>query len=261
MYGDEHHPNCIVKLLVTATCCQVTPIITRSLLRAPTELVEGNFVLSHELDRSLAFGAAIHYRPHTSLIVLPHCCDMDFLEVYDDNIDDKDDNFPAFIDGIDDQTSLGPFAATTKATVMEALKLAKVAQGDVVIDLGSGDGRFCTAAVQKFNADMAVGFESDPALVELSEDLAKKCGVQEKVSFTCTDFSKLDYKNFMVHTKGQAISVVIVFLLPESEEKFRHLLLQFYDSGARIVVVLFALKTLAPSGKIGNCYVYQKSSS
>ena len=50
------------------------------------------------------------------------------MQAYDDDVDvNEQDNFPAYIDGIDDGVSLGPFAVTRKATVLEALVGARPA--------------------------------------------------------------------------------------------------------------------------------------
>ncbi|KAG1172031.1 hypothetical protein G6F35_017005 [Rhizopus arrhizus] len=49
--------------------------------------------------------------------------------------------------------------------------MAQVNSSDVLVDLGSGDGRFVTAAVSEFDVSRAVGIESDKALVETSNTL------------------------------------------------------------------------------------------
>ena len=52
------------------------------------------------------------------------------------------------------------------------LQLAETRADDLVIDLGSGDGRIVIAAAQKFGA-RGLGIELDAALVEKSRENAR----------------------------------------------------------------------------------------
>ena len=54
-----------------------------------------------------------------------------------------------------------PWAPTSRRTVHKMLALAGVRPGDVVYDLGSGDGRILIMATRRFGA-RAVGIEIDP---------------------------------------------------------------------------------------------------
>jgi SAM-dependent methyltransferase len=57
-----------------------------------------------------------------------------------------------------------PFVPTRKKWIADAMKLARVGKGDVVVDLGSGDGAVLLAAL-KLGARRAVGYEINPLLV------------------------------------------------------------------------------------------------
>src|SRR2546428_10251821 len=57
-----------------------------------------------------------------------------------------------------------PYVQTPSEVVMEMLRLARVTPGDVVYDLGPGDGRLVIAAPPYFRA-RGVGLELDPGLV------------------------------------------------------------------------------------------------
>src|SRR3954470_20315249 len=62
-------------------------------------------------------------------------------------------------------------------SVVEAmLTLARVNAGDIVYDLGSGDGRIPIAAAQKYGA-FGVGIEIDAKLNRIAADNAKAAGV------------------------------------------------------------------------------------
>ena len=69
------------------------------------------------------------------------------------------------------------------------LKLAAVKEGDVVWDLGCGDGRIVITAVKDFKAKEGYGVDIDPDRIKESQENAKKAGVSEKVSLnrpTCS---------------------------------------------------------------------------
>jgi hypothetical protein len=57
-----------------------------------------------------------------------------------------------------------PFVPTRKKWIVDAMKLAGVGRGDVVVDLGSGDGAFLAAALER-GARRVVGYEINPLLV------------------------------------------------------------------------------------------------
>ena len=65
-------------------------------------------------------------------------------------------------------SSRAPFVATPPDVVERMLTLARVGPGDVVYDLGCGDGRIVIAAAQKFGA-RGVGVDIDPARIAEAE--------------------------------------------------------------------------------------------
>src|SRR5262245_4282795 len=71
----------------------------------------------------------------------------------------------------------------TPPQVVEAmLELAAPRPGDVVYDLGSGDGRIVIAAARKFGA-RGVGVELDPELIKVANKAAREAGVSDRVQF------------------------------------------------------------------------------
>src|SRR3954462_15672940 len=76
--------------------------------------------------------------------------------------------------------SLAPYIPTPEDVVDRMLAFAKVTGDDVVYDLGCGDGRIPIAAARKYGA-RGVGFDIDPALVELAKANAKTAGVEGRV--------------------------------------------------------------------------------
>jgi precorrin-6B methylase 2 len=121
--------------------------------------------------------------------------------------------------------SLAPYYPTPMNVVKKMLQAGKVQAGELVYDLGSGDGRVVIMAAQQFGA-RAVGFEINPEHVKQSRDQIEKLGLSalasiEEKNLLDADFSKPD--------------LIFVYLLPESNEKLRPLLEQHVRPGTRIV--------------------------
>jgi SAM-dependent methyltransferase len=117
-----------------------------------------------------------------------------------------------------------PFIPSPQITVDEMLRLADVRSGDIVYDLGSGDGRVVIAAAARFGA-RAVGIESDGALVERSTASAARAGVADRVRFLRQDLFATDL--------GEA-TVVTLYLSPNMNLRLRPALLRL-KPGTRIV--------------------------
>jgi SAM-dependent methyltransferase len=117
-----------------------------------------------------------------------------------------------------------PYIPSPRATVDEMLRLAEVGPGDVVYDLGAGDGRVVIAAASKFGA-RGVGVEIDARLVELARQNAQRAGVAERVTFIAQDLFETDLRQ---------ASVVALYLSPNLNEKLRPRLLALAP-GTRIV--------------------------
>ncbi|ORY91904.1 S-adenosyl-L-methionine-dependent methyltransferase [Syncephalastrum racemosum] len=144
--------------------------------------------------------------------------------------------FPAYLDDEED-ASLAPFCPTSAVRVLKALRMANVNSTDRVLDLGSGDGRFCTAAKAAFGVQRALGVESDPTLVERSHQLA------EQVTRNAPEFVQGDLLGLPELVK-EDWSVVVLFLLPDHTDKLADLLLYHHARGARIVSLVFNLSEI-----------------
>ncbi|KAI8644071.1 S-adenosyl-L-methionine-dependent methyltransferase [Parasitella parasitica] len=187
-----------------------------------------------------------------------------FLKIFQDadhRIQDEsfESPFPVYLDGID--TTLGPFCPTSAKRVLKALRMAKVGPGDVVVDLGSGDGRFVTAAVAEFKATRAVGIESDSDLIETSKRLANQVIPNDSSATTFILGDLLDLPK-LVHDMDW--TVMIVFLLPDHTDKFADMLLHHYRKGARIISLVFNLNeipelNMVVSDAIDGIYVYSSN--
>lgn len=103
------------------------------------------------------------------------------------------------------------------------LGIASVSERDVVMDLGSGDGRTVIAAA--LLGARAIGVEFDPELVELSQATAAAAGVAERATFVNADLFETDLS---------PATVITMFLLPELNMRLRPRLLAL-EPGTRIV--------------------------
>src|SRR3989337_2139257 len=92
--------------------------------------------------------------------------------------------------------SRGPdviYVPTPHEVVEDMLRLANVRKGDVLYDLGSGDGRIAIAAAKKYGIK-AVGIDIDPDRIKEATDNARKAGVSNLVEFRQEDLFKADFK-------------------------------------------------------------------
>ncbi|MBA3508206.1 MAG: methyltransferase domain-containing protein [Betaproteobacteria bacterium] len=119
-----------------------------------------------------------------------------------------------------------PYVPTPASIVDEMLALAGVGPNDVVVDLGSGDGRLVISAVSKYQARRGFGVDIDPALVKLANENAAKAGVADRVQF---------FERDLFATEVSAATVVTLYLLPSIMAKVETKLLAELKPGARVV--------------------------
>ena len=114
---------------------------------------------------------------------------------------------------------------TPPETVAEMLRLANIQKGEVLYDLGSGDGRIPIAAAKQFGI-RAVGIEIDSKLVTEAEANALSAGVSELVRFRNEDMFRIDVSE---------ASVVTLYLSEKLNVLLRPKLLRELRPGSRIV--------------------------
>ena len=98
-----------------------------------------------------------------------------------------------------------PYVPTPQEVVDRMLELAQVKKGDVVYDLGSGDGRIVVTAAKKYGVK-AIGFEIDPERIKESHENIKKAGVENLVEIRQQDIRTVDLSG---------ANVLTMYLLPE----------------------------------------------
>jgi SAM-dependent methyltransferase len=123
---------------------------------------------------------------------------------------------------------------TPETLVERMLTMAQVGPGDVVFDLGSGDGRTVIAAAKR--GARAVGVEYNPDLVELSRRNAARQGVGDQARFVRGDIFETDFKS---------ATVVTLYLLQNLNLRLRPALLDMRP-GTRVVSHMFKMQDWEP---------------
>jgi len=129
-----------------------------------------------------------------------------------------------------------PFVPTPIEVVDRMLELAEVKKGDVVYDLGSGDGRIVIRAAKKYGV-RAVGIEMDSWLLDKAKQDAQAAGVSHLVEFRSEDALKTDLSK---------ATVVTLYMLPWFNEAMKPRFKKFLKPGARIVAHDFGIEGWAP---------------
>ena len=118
---------------------------------------------------------------------------------------------------------------TPQALVDKMLEIAKATPADILIDLGSGDGRTVITAAKR--GIKAHGIEYNPDMVTLSQRAAAAAGVTDKATFAKADLFESDF--------SQA-TVITMFLLPDINLRLRPKILDL-KPGTRIVSNTFTM--------------------
>jgi SAM-dependent methyltransferase len=117
------------------------------------------------------------------------------------------------------------YEPTAPEVVDVMLRLAEVKAGDIVYDLGCGDGRIVITAARQFGA-RGVCVDIDPQRIAESRENARVAGVIDQIRFVNND---------LLVTDVSEATVVMLFLSPELNLKVRSKLLRELKPGARIV--------------------------
>lgn len=117
------------------------------------------------------------------------------------------------------------YVPTPQPVVDRMLELADVQEGDVLYDLGSGDGRIPVTAARKYGI-RAVGIDINPVRIREANANAEQAGVTDLVSFREEDLFEADISE---------ADVVTLYLLQSLNVKLRPKLLSELKPGTRIV--------------------------
>ena len=132
------------------------------------------------------------------------------------------------------------FVPTPQEVVEDMLRLANVRKGDVLYDLGSGDGRIPVTAARLYGV-RGVGIDIDPERIREAQENAKRNGVESLVKFRQQDLFEADFRE---------ATVVTLYLLPDLNLKLRPRLLDELRPGTRIVSHQFDMGDWKPAKKL-----------
>lgn len=123
---------------------------------------------------------------------------------------------------------------TPESLVEKMLDMAAVTSQDVVMDLGSGDGRMIIAAARR--GARAVGVEYNPDMVALSRRSAEEAGVGDRATFIEGDMYAADISN---------ATVMALFLLPTNLDRLAPKFLEL-KAGSRLILNTFGITGWTP---------------
>jgi SAM-dependent methyltransferase len=143
----------------------------------------------------------------------------------------------SFAQSLASTDNLAPYIPTPQIIVEKMLESAHVRPGEVVYDLGSGDGRILFTAVQEYGAK-AVGIEILPELCDKTRERARSMGLDDKIRVIQASVLRVDLS---------PADVVTMYLLTGSNERLRPNLEKYLKPGSRVVSNQFPIKGWKPA--------------
>lgn len=137
-----------------------------------------------------------------------------------------------------------PFVPSNKEKVRIMIELADIHPGEVVYDLGSGDGILLMAAARR-GADTR-GVEINPFLVWYTR-------LRAWIHHVDISIVRKDFRDIPLHDAD----VVFLYLWPSTNASLREKLLRELRPGSRIVSNAFYIEGLTPEISKNNIHVYR----
>jgi hypothetical protein len=135
------------------------------------------------------------------------------------------------------QERFSPYVPSDQGNVDRMLKLAQLRDDDVVVDLGSGDGRIVLTAARMNRKLRGWGVDIDEKLVRESNAAARARGVADRVQFFHRNAFDADLRE---------ATVIAMWLWPEMQLLLRPLILAQARPGTRIVTNMWDLGSWRP---------------
>jgi len=129
-----------------------------------------------------------------------------------------------------------PFVPTPEVVVRRMLQIAGVKPGEIVYDLGCGDGRVLIIAAREFGA-RAFGVEIRKDLYEQCLMRIKELGLEDRITVVRGNFFDIDLSD---------ADVVTMYLLTSVNERLRPKLEKELRPGTRVVSHDFEIPTWRP---------------
>ncbi|MGH8621095.1 MAG: SAM-dependent methyltransferase, partial [Burkholderiales bacterium] len=135
------------------------------------------------------------------------------------------------------QERFSPYVPSDQDNVERMLKLAQLKDDDVVVDLGSGDGRIVLTAARMNKKLRGWGVDIDEKLVHESNAAARAEGVADRVQFFHRNAFDADLRE---------ATVITMWLWPEMQLLLRPVILAQARPGTRVVTNLWDLGSWKP---------------
>jgi predicted RNA methylase len=124
-----------------------------------------------------------------------------------------------------------PWWRTNSRRARVICKLAKVGEGDIVYDLGSGDGTLLLVSAKEFGA-MAKGVEIDTFRVWYSRFKAWITGQDKQVKIVRGNFFDVDVRD---------ATVVFMYLVPKTLSALKPKLIKELKPGTRVLTFVYRI--------------------
>ncbi len=135
------------------------------------------------------------------------------------------------------QGFVAPYLPSGEDVVTRVLDLVQPkSAGDLLYDLGCGDGRFVIEAARRFHC-RAVGIDLDEKLLCRAREQAASMNLAGFVQFRCEDLLQLVHSDEL---KRNA-SIIVVYLLPDTLKALQPTLQHCLEQGAVVVSIRWPL--------------------
>ena len=132
--------------------------------------------------------------------------------------------------------NLAPYVVSPQPIVDRMLDIAGIKPGEVIYDLGCGDGRILITAAKRFKAK-GVGVELSQKLVDSTSDAVRRMNLQDEVKIIQGD---------LMNVNLQPADVVTIYLETGSNNLLKPNLEKYLKPGARVVSHDFEVRGWKP---------------
>jgi SAM-dependent methyltransferase len=142
-----------------------------------------------------------------------------------------------------------PWVISDDITIDKMLALAKLKEGDTVVDLGAGDGRILIRAAQNYGV-RGLGIEIDPIRVLLSRFFIRRRGLSKNIRIKWGDIFSKDFSE---------ADAIVMYMTRESNARLRPIFETQLKPGTRVVCNAFPVPGWVPAqiDNINLIFVYQ----
>lgn len=147
----------------------------------------------------------------------------------------------SFTVGTRAQERFSIFVGSAQENVDRMIRIADLKDDDVVVDLGSGDGRIVLTAAKANAKVKGWGVDIDEKLVRESNAEAKKLGMADRIQFFQRDVFEADLST---------ATVVTMWMWPEMQRMLRTKILKEARPGTRVLTNIWDMGPAWPADKV-----------